>query len=545
MTRAAYIDTPVYREAPSTLYGAIAAACWGLVESESAHSWPSERWRHDPVAFAHDVLGVKELSDDQVELLEAIRDNRNVSARSGHKCGKSLALAIASLWFWCCFPSCSVVLTAVKEEQIERVIWKEVKQLYRQAKRDGIPLGGTLHSGARAGLKAIDADGTERNLWGMVARSDEGAAGISGANVFLLFDEASGIADEFFVALGTSLAGGGGTVRKAYISNPTRESGEFFRSHTTNKDLFRTLHISSLNTPNALGTGCIPGLADKEWLAEKRIEWGEDSALWKCRVLGEFVTLDEGKIFSLDTLTDAETGWSGTAAEGRLQIGCDPAGPADGGDESGFAIRRGNKVLRVYARRGLSDSAHVVELLAIIDEHRKVRDPKPVICIDREGPIGGAIFGLLRAHVQRRGHEEDFEIIAVKASQKATRRPDLYDRVRDEVWANGADWMKDGGTIPDDAKLTAELFSPSFFNHPGSGKLKVTPKSELRKELGRSPDRADAFLLAVWSGASVGHRMAEAAVEAAERAHDDYDRDGAYASTGMDPYALDGGGGYR
>lgn len=540
MTRAAYIEPTSRRQAPSTLYGAIAAACWAIADQEGQVSWPSNRWQHDPVGFFHEVLGVKDLSDDQIEFIEAVRDNRNTSATSGHKTGKTRVLAGLALWFWACFPAAVVILTAVKEEQINNVVWKDLKVLHRQAARGPYPLGGELRESARGGLRAVDADGTERTVRGMVARDKEGAAGISGFNVFLGFDEASGIADEFFEALGTSMFGDGGTVRKVYASQPTRTTGEFFKSQTTKKDIFRCLTLSSLNTPNVRGTGKIPGLAGPDLIAEKRIEWGEDSPLWKVRILGEFVLNEEGKLFSVAAITEAEDAWTETAFVGRLHIGIDPAGPGEGGDESGFAIRRTKKLLKVYGRRGLTASGILTELLGIIREHRLEREQPPVVCLDREGPIGSEVMGLLRAHLQKPGHEHDFELVVVRASDKAVRRPDLYDRVRDELWASGAEWVKDGGALPPDAKLSGELSLPAWYTHT-NGKLKVTPKSDMRKSLERSPDRADAFLLSVWSG-TVADVRERAQAAAAERDTSEPEHEGAYSRTGINPYAMSYGG---
>ncbi len=288
---------------------ALAQVCDRVAERAEAITFPSTRWQNDPVGFARDVLGI-ELWSAQVEILEAIRDHRNVSVRSGHKCGKSTALAVAAIWFFCSFPRARVVCTAVKASQIDQVIWKEIRRLHRGAK---IPIGGILHDTARSGLRDPNDD---RQIWGLTARDPEGFAGISGPNILVLVDEASGVPDKFFEVIGSSLAGSGGTVRKAYISNPTRTSGEFYKSHTTNKGLFKCLHVSSLDTPNARGLEPIPGLAGPDWINERRAEYGDDSPRFKVRVLGEFVHDAEGKIISLDLIALAEAAW-GRRARGR------------------------------------------------------------------------------------------------------------------------------------------------------------------------------------------------------------------------------------
>lgn len=515
-------------------FEALAQVCDRVATKPEVITWPSPRWREDPVGFAREVLGI-DLWSAQVAILEAIRDNRNTTVRSGHKCGKSTALAVAALWFYCSFPRARVVMTAVKASQIDEVIWKEVRRLHREAK---IPIGGELFALARSGLRDPSDD---RQVWGITARDGEGLAGISGPNVLVLTDEASGIPDRFFEVLGSSLAGSGGTARKCYISNPTRTTGEFYRSHTVNAHLFACLHVSSEDTPNARGTGMIPGLAGPEWIAEKKIEYGDDSALYRVRVKGEFVENEAGQIISVALLSEAEARWAETPAEGRLCIGVDPAGEGEGGDESAFAVRRGNRVLRIFARRGLSVDGILTEILGVIRELSRPRDEPPILSIDVEGVIGGDLAGRLLGHLQT--SPDAFELSRVKASTKLPRPP--YERIRDALWGNLKRWLEDGGAIPEDVKLANELTYAKLEELPGTGRVKVTPKTEMRKYLGgRSPDRADALALCVWQR-STSEAVAVAVAVAEQRngsALDPYEGAPEYQPDRLfDPY----GGGLR
>lgn len=487
---AAMLPSP-RRGKPRTPFGALALVCDREVERASTLTWPNPKYQDDPVGFARDVLGV-ELWAAQVEILESIRDNRNTTVRSGHKCGKSTALAVAALWFWCSFPDARVLLTAVKAPQIDRIIWREIRRLYRGATKRGMPLGGRLFQKAHTGLVGED----DRQIWGLTARDGEGLAGISGANVLILVDEASGIKDVFFEVLGSSLAGSGGTVRKCYISNPTRTHGEFYKSHTTNAHLFKCLHVSSEDTPNAKGEEPqIDGLAGPEWIAEKKTEYGEHSSTYRVRVKGEFVHDEDGKIISLADIAEAQHRWDDTEAEGRLQFGLDPAGDGVDGDETSLAIRRGRKILAVLYWRGIDESSIVRNVLGALTDHRRTRDQKPLIVIDREGPIGGRVYGAFRGLQER--NPESFDVVGVKSSNKAVREPQNYHLIRDELWACAAEWVKDGGALPEDVKPAADLNAPAWSVRL-DGKRKATSKDDLRKILDRSPDGGDAICLAIW-----------------------------------------------
>ncbi len=498
--------------------------------------WPSARWREDPVGFCRQVLGI-EPWDKQIEILEAIRDHKRVAVRSGHKCGKSTTAAIAALWFFCSFPDARVVMTCVTSRQVDAILYREVRKLHARAghcvscvqasaaRVASVPQLPPLpkpceHSElARTGLKSEDF----RELVGFTAREAEAVAGTSGPNILYLPDEASGIPRAIFEAIEGNRAGG--NARLAMFSNPTQTDGVFFEAFEDPKvsPLYKQIHVSSEDTPNVReGRAVIPGLADREWVEEKKIEWGEDSPLYRVRVKGEFVRNEEGRIISLHLLEQAEKRWIDTPETGRLQVGVDPAGPGIAGDETTFCARRGQRQTELVAMRDLTAEAIVVHLVDFLRAHRKPREV-PIVCIDREGPIGSQLLGLLRAYLD--SHPDAFELYGIRSSDKAHRDPMVYGTVRDELWANAAQWLREGGAVREDVKLTKELHAPMWISviQYGSNKLKATDKKELRKALDRSPDRADAFCLSVWEPQSLTLQTDAGAVPVAAQALDPYD----------------------
>ncbi len=511
-----------------TCIGSALAALRELDAIESGIQWPSPKYQQNPVGFATDILG-QHVWEAQVEILEAVRDHDRVSVRSGHKIGKSNTAAILAFWFFSSFTDARVVLTSVTARQVDAVLWREVRKMRARAgrcldcktadagrsdeQRRRFPapspcahsslIPGKMPDLARSGFRSDDM----REIVGFTAREAEAVAGVSGENILYLPDEASGIDDLIFEAIDGNRAGG---AKICLFSNPTRTEGEFFESHNSKAlrvdqhgktiGFYKTIHVSSEDTPNVReGRKVIPGLATREWVNEKKLEWGEESALYKVRVKGEFCLNEEGKILSLHDLLLAELRWDETEGEGRLFIGLDPAGPGDAGDDSVFAPRRGFKVFALHVpAQGLTAEQHITELLFVIKTHRNGdRDQVPVVVIDRDGPIGSEIYGLLRAYADT--HPGTFVVVGVRGSEYAKRDKDIYDRVRDTVWANAAAWFKSGGAIPEDTRLAKELHGPSWFQPLGSAKLKATSKKDLRKMLdGRSPDRADAVCLSLW-----------------------------------------------
>lgn len=462
------------------------AAGLALASLGVAAVWPSPQYQRDPVRFAREVIGVEPWKR-QVDILEAAKKHRRVAVSSGHKVSKSHSAAILALWFYCSFDDARVVMSSTTSRQVDQILWRELRMLHARA---ALTIDGEPAQLARSGLKSDDF----REIVGFTAREAEAVAGVSGKNLLYVVDEASGVPDEIFEAIEGNRAGG---ARLIMFSNPTRTEGEFYRAFTDKAEFYHTIRISSEESPNVVaGEEVIPGLATREWVEEKRREWGEESALYKIRVKGEHALKEDGKILSVHTIAEAESRWLSAPAIGRLHLGVDPAGPGEAGDESVFAPRRGVKVLELVAFQGLNEEAHVVRALEVLRRHREPRDLPPIIVLDREGPIGARVFGMFRTHADN--HPNDFELVAVRASDRASREPFIYDRARDELWANLADWLVTGeGAIPPDAKLQKELHAPSWVGQV-TGRLKATDKKELRKILGRSPDRADAVALSVW-----------------------------------------------
>jgi phage terminase large subunit len=474
--------------------------------------FPSPIYRDDPVRFGREILGVDYWSK-QVEILEAVRDHPRVAVKSGHKVGKSHAAASLALWFYASFDAARVCMTSTTARQVDAILWRELRMMYARAGKCldckvaeqadptlRIPrpcahsslLDGEIGDLARTGLHSNDF----REVVGFTARQAEAVAGISGANVLYIGDEASGIPELIFEAIEGNRAG---NARLALFSNPTKNSGTFYDAFNSKSRFYKTITVSSEETPNVkAGRIVTPGLATREWVEEKKEEWGVKSALYLVRVKGDFAEHEEGKIFSLHDITQAELRWPETPLAGRLWIGLDPAGVRGQGDEIVFAPRRGYKLIEFRIRRGLDEAGHLSELLRVIKDHALPREV-PVVVVDAEGEIGSKVANTLRNYAD---DTNAFELVRVRASDKSHRDPMLYHLMRDALAANLAAWFDQGGAIPEDAKLVKELHSMDWRLRP-DGRAKVTDKTVLRKILGRSPDRYDGLALSCWEPTSL------------------------------------------
>ena len=496
----------------------------------SASVWPMTKYAERPVDFARDVLGFDPWSM-QRDILNAIAENDYVTVRSGHRVGKSGLDAVGGLWWYGTRRRARVFLTAPSAKQIGEVSWQETRARWLEAKDrsirglpNAIAVDGQLALRHDTGLRAEDG----RQITGIAPENDVRFQGLAGENVFFIADEASAIPDPIFVVILANLAGGG---KLLMTGNPNYAKGYFYDSFKS--DAFVKFHVPSTSSPNVTaGKMVIKGLATTEWCAARAKEWGVDSALYKIRVLGEFVEGAEGKLFPLAMIAEAERRWADTQPTGRLVIGVDPAGSSGDGDESGFACRRGRKITRIHARRGLTEGGHLAEVIGLIREERGEGDP--FVVIDRDGEVGSRVYAHFCAHVSQ--HPNDFRLVGMKGMRNlaAQRQPDTYNTMRDELWYGLREWIRDGGALPEDLRLAQEL-GEVYAAQTLLNRETVTNKDDLRKVLNRSPDRADAVVLACWEPSNYAERALAAAQANANQPETRVPSIDPYGGGGMDP----------
>lgn len=442
------------------------------------------RYRDDPVGFARDVLGMT-LWDGQEAMLRAVQTQRKTAVRSGHKIGKSTGAAAIALWRTLAREDARTVITAPTNHQVKNIIWRELRRWHERAALPGEP---ALDPGTGYQYRRSE-------VIGLTTNEPERMAGVSGADLLYIVDEASGYDEAIFEAIEGNMAGGG---RLLLISNPTQTSGTFYRAFTTERHLWHGLHISSTATPNAReGRIVIPGLATREWIEEKRGQWGPNSPLYQVRVEGNFPAQAANAVIGLAVVETAQARWEELPDDAPLRLGVDVARFGD--DATIIQPVRGDRALPAREFRQFDN----VEVAGFVVETARLlrRGEERVRVKVDDGGLGGGVVDVLRHSEEAR--RLGLVILPVNAGEGAT--DPAYMRRRDELWFGLRDWLKTGG-IPDDALLAADLVSPTYTFAP-SGRLVVESKKDLKKRLGRSPDHADALALAVYEPAASGEHF--------------------------------------
>jgi hypothetical protein len=208
----------------------------------------------------------------------------------------------------------------------------------------------------------------------------------------------------------------------------------------------------------------------------------------------------EGQLASMDVVGGAERRWTNTIdGQGVLQFGVDVARMRD---KLAIAVRRGNKILEIFAE-ALGQDDHVRGVELVIEYGKKYRRPherKPRLVYDQTGPEGNAFGKELRAQKA----SDHFDIYPVQMGDPPHDRRN-YDRRRDELACAFAVWLRHGAIptcAPLEAQIEATTSSRVEVSYGSSGRkwevTRVVLNDDIRKLLdGDSPDERNACELSI------------------------------------------------
>ena len=233
----------------------------------------------DPVWKAKNLFGFDAWSK-QREILKALRRNKRVAVRSCHGVGKTATAATAVLDFMTEGP-CRVITTAPTWSQVEQLLWREIA--VRHSKIPG---------GKDAFGKLFKSSLEVRSDWfamGLSTDKPERFQGHHAPRMMLVVDEASGVDEAIYEAAEGFLTAD--EARVLLIGNPTRPAGTFYKAFQKESGWY-TVHMSAFDAPCFTGEKVSEdaqrALITQEWVQDAKQQWGEDSAAYKIRVLGEF-----------------------------------------------------------------------------------------------------------------------------------------------------------------------------------------------------------------------------------------------------------------
>jgi phage terminase large subunit len=465
-----------------------------------------KRWRHNLWAFIFEQWGVVpwELPEhpmgrsSQADVVSAIEqgDETFISWAAGQKTGKSFLFAATALWWSFVIDDPFVFMTAPTGHQLNDILWRELVQRHGTMR---FPLGGRVAVKANGGLKLNGRD----VIVGRTPSTPHDTQGISGPGQLSIVDEASGVGREILEAIQGNTAGGGMMI---IGGNPLIPSGPLYDSQTTGRGVWAAFQSSSPDNPNFHG-GSAPGLA-----APKRIEllsglWGEGTPAYEARIMGRFPSMALDTVISLGLVDLARNRLSETKPEGFLLVGIDPAGFGD--DWSVIYFRRGLRPIALLAFHGLDGPDLAGKFLEALVPLRGHVEPVRVN-VDVTGEGASCFDALVRA-----AQDNGLELNGVNFGAAPTAQPTIgpgYANLATQMWFELRAALEGGAALPDEtvcsrvdsAKLEGELVARKY-GFDLQGRLCLERKKDMKARIGRSPDRADACVLAHYQPPAAGH----------------------------------------
>lgn len=542
---------------------------FGYVIGDFRRLEAQQRYRTDPAKWAFDKLGII-FHEKQIEIGEALVNHRNVAVAAGHGTGKSFQAAILACWWVDTHPlgSAYVATTAPTNDQISEIIFREVKRIHSiSAER--------VEKGLITPEQALQGRVGEDNTWkidraGRLVtvmkgrkppdnKAGDAFQGLHARYVLAIGDEATGLTEEMIEGLANITSNDNS--RRLVISNPTNPYSHLGRiflkpafDAVTGVETWKKIHVSVLDLPTFHGRGgemCTPELCSRydehkrkplglgfpkdllesisgpQFVRDKKAEYGEDSARYKARVLGQFAFEAGTNLFTdreLNTAVDCMVVPTGVE---RPVLGVDVA--RFGEDASVvYRVDYGNVMRRVWSD-DLDDGSEEREI-ALNDEGEPVRGMRlrfveswrGAPLVNKTNPDGTVDMGTAeRVHeiamsigacsvrvdvtgmgggVADRlwdlsGGGKSYDIVEVQGGERSPdRRKHLNSR------AYEFDMMRLGmfeGRIdldPRDETLFDELSSIQyeFADGASGGGLKIESKESMKRAGRKSPDFADA-----------------------------------------------------
>lgn len=442
----------------------------------------------DPAGFVTHQLG-EHLWSKQREIAGSVANHRRTAVQSCHAIGKSyVASRLVAWWLATHEPGTAfVVSTAPTFQQVRGVLWREIGRAHRNGKLPGRVNQTEWWIGDEMvafGRKPADTDPTAFQ-------------GIHAAYVLVVLDEACGIPRDLWTAA-LSLAANDQS-RILAIGNPD-DPGSHFAEVCKPGSGWHQVQIGYADSPNFSGEEIPeqlkPLLIGPVYVEEMRHDVGEGSAPWISKVLGQFPDdADDGVVRvsavrkcqheqdrPLKDLLPIELGWD---------VGA-------GGDRSVVWLRHGARAVKAFYPEGGADPmVQVGHVVRFINETGATS-----IKVDVIG-IGWGVAGRLEELGREGAHQA--RVVKVNVGAAST-RPARFPKLRDQIWWEvGRQLSEDGGwdlaACPE--AVVGQLTAPKY-TLDSSGRVKVEPKADTRSRIGRSPDDADALLLAYYTAGGPG-----------------------------------------
>lgn len=485
----------------------------------------------DPLKFIELVWPHVRLYDKQKEILYSVANNDETLVPAGNALGKDFVAALCALWFFCSRRPARVVTTSVKHDQLNDVLWGEIRN-FLQTAVVALP----IHYNHMK-IRQVGRDGQfvpRAELVGQVVSKGESILGRHiprGPNgeptTLLLGDEISGMETSVWEKADTWAH------RKLGIGN-CYECENFFRHGVEEGDLpregspgyyRRVIRIKAEDSPNVIFAQAeieagrsvsnriiIPGVVDWPTYTKRRRLWNPIQQ--SVGLDAQFYEGAEVKLYPKEWLERAKEYADSLAGQRRtpVALGIDPA---EGGDNTAWVLIDDYGIIEIISERTPDTTAITDRTKELIDTYDL---PHNMVLMDRGGGgkqhadrlrrdgymIHTVAFGESVVQERRRG------TLPISAQKEHDEQKYVYKNRRAEMYGMlriALDPAEGQFGIPRTETELLRQMKPIPYTEDAEGRLYVIPKNKpslnsqvttLTDILGCSPDELDALVMAYY-----------------------------------------------
>lgn len=432
------------------------------------------------IDYIKEVIGATP-DDIQGEILLSVQNNMKTAVRSGHGIGKSAMQAWVIKWFMYSRPFPKIPCTAPTQHQLKDILWAEVSKWNRQA--------------ADQHLFQWTAETFKHKAhpeeWFAVARTastPDALQGFHADHILYVIDEASGVRDEIFQPVLGALTSDNSKL--FMCGNPTRTSGFFFDAFNKNRAIFATFRVDGRTSPR-VSRAFIQSIIDL---------FGEDSDVFRVRVAGDFPKAEPDSFIPLDWVERAlaKSAITLQSKVQRLDIGVDVARFGD--DESVIASVIDKKKQLPSETYYHNDTMKLTGRL-VQKVERNINFAREIhVKIDCDG-LGVGVYDRFREVIREKRWRNVYAYeghFGGEGGKLKEGDPIEFENSTGLMWGAVREKLRTGKIeLWNDQEQTAQL-SNRKYRVNSDGKIVLERKEEMKKRGLKSPDRADALVLAIW-----------------------------------------------
>ena len=462
----------------------------------------------DPVKWIHDRLGIPREQmqwsllpqykshkwdgdkDPLIKLSYAIADSQWVAIEGGTGTSKTFHMACMALWFLECFINSLVIITTPKERQLALHIWREIEKLLpRFGRGDSTKLMLRMKQksdewimiGFVAGVRAEEVDASATK-----------AQGFHSEHMMIILDEATGISDAIYTAFKNTCVAPHNIV--VALGNPDHQLDPLHKFSCLPNVI--PIRLSGYDYPNVV-------LKNPNFIKGGQTEKGLERMLQSYKSETNPLYLSRARGISPEQSTDAmiRLEWIRLAQQrtpktesGIIAFGVDVANSAEG-DKA--AIARGYDSVLTHLDDFPCPNANKLgeQIWQMMEQFKVVQE---YVGVDGVGVGAGTVNELKRLGKQITDIQSG--AAAIELMKDGQKLSEEFNNLRSQMWWQARlDLQDERGELViqvEDDELAADLITPHY--RIRGNKIIVESKDEIRKRLGRSPNKGDAFVYWNW-----------------------------------------------